>query len=233
MMKISPFSVSRQRNRPDGQRVVPWVLCGLVWLLLFGMDHTAQAENGYAADDCRILMRRGPETRFKIVQILKNGEELDILEDDKASGWARVRAASSGLEGWVLRRLISPERPPQVQLDTIRESLTRAEEERNRFHTEADELRKRVGSQEKLEAELSRVRKVSQNALEIERENASLSQKVRTMEQEMKQLADDKRILEQQSKTSFFLAGSAVLAVGLIGGAVLARRRRTSFGSLE
>ncbi|MEO5364197.1 MAG: TIGR04211 family SH3 domain-containing protein [Magnetococcus sp. DMHC-8] len=220
-------------GRSVGRRQASRWLCGLALLIACGVDHPAWADNGYAVDDCRILMRRGPETQYKIVQMLKIGEELEILEDDKASGWARVRATSSGLEGWVLRRLISPEMPPQVQLDTIRESLRRAEEERNRLRVEAEDLRKRVGSQEKLEAELTRVRKVSQNALEIERENQSLSQKVRNLEQEMKQLADDNRILERQSDTSFFLAGSAVLTIGLIGGAVLARRRRTSFGSLE
>ncbi|MEO5349839.1 MAG: TIGR04211 family SH3 domain-containing protein [Magnetococcus sp. YQC-3] len=197
------------------------------------MAQFAQAESGYAVDDCRILMRRGPETQYKIVQMLKLGEELEILDDDKAVGWARVRAVASGLEGWVLRRFISAEMPPQVQLDTMREALQRAEEERNKLRAEVEELRKRVGSQEKLEAELARIRKVSQNALEIERENESLSQKVRTLDKEMQQLADDNRILERQSDTSFFLAGSAVLTVGLIGGAVLARRRRTSFGSLE
>ncbi|WP_193771191.1 TIGR04211 family SH3 domain-containing protein [Candidatus Magnetaquicoccus inordinatus] len=209
------------------------LLHGLALLICCGMAAPLQAETGYAVDDCRILMRRGPETRYKIVQMLKIGEEMEILEDDRASGWARVRATASGLDGWVLRRLISPEMPPQVQLDTIRETLRRAEEERNRLRSENEELRKRVGSQEKLEAELTRIRKISQNALEIERENESLAQKLRTAEQEMKQLSDDNRILERQTDTSFFLAGSAVLAIGMISGAVLARRRRSTFGSLE
>ncbi|MBF0183699.1 MAG: TIGR04211 family SH3 domain-containing protein [Magnetococcales bacterium] len=214
-------------------RPVVRLLSPLLLLLACATATPLQAENGYAVDDCRILMRRGPETRYKIVQMLKIGEEMEILEDDRESGWARVRATASGLEGWVLRRLISPEMPPQVQLDTIRETLRRAEEERTRLRVENEELRKRVGSQEKLEAELARIRKISQNALEIERENESLSQKVRHQEQEMKQLADDNRILERQTDTSFFLAGSAVLVVGMITGAVLARRRRTTFGSLE
>ncbi|MEO5341604.1 MAG: TIGR04211 family SH3 domain-containing protein [Magnetococcus sp. MYC-9] len=213
---------------------LPWrMLCGLVLWALLGMNPSAWAESGYAVDDCRILMRRGPETHYKIVQMLKLGEELEILEDDRASGWARVRSASTRLEGWVLRRFVSAEMPPQAQLDTIRESLQRTEEERNRLRVEVEELRKQVGTQEKLEAELNRIRKVSRNALEIEKENESLSQKVRTLEQEMKQVSDDNRILERQSDTSFFLAGSAVLTIGLITGAVLARRRRSTFGSLE
>ncbi|MBF0402000.1 MAG: TIGR04211 family SH3 domain-containing protein [Magnetococcales bacterium] len=205
----------------------------MVWAI-WGMQGTAWAgETGYATDDCRILMRRGPQTHYKIVQMLRLGEELEILEDDKVSGWSRVRAVSSKLEGWILRRFISPSMPASAQLDITREAQQRAEEERNKLRVEVEGLRKQVGSQEKLEAELARVRKISHNALEIERENEALSQKLRALEQEMKQVSDDNRILERQSDTSFFLAGSAVLTVGLIGGAVLARRRRTSFGSLE
>ncbi|MBF0461935.1 MAG: TIGR04211 family SH3 domain-containing protein [Magnetococcales bacterium] len=218
-------------GRPTRRRLV--ILTGLLFLTLFGLDHSAQAETGYAVDDCRVLMRRGPETRYKIVQMLKLGEELEILEDDKASGWTRARAVASGLEGWLLHRFISAEMPPVAQLDTIREAQKRAEEERNRLRTEVDELRKQLGSQEKLESELARIRKISQNAVEIAKENEALSQKTRSLEQEMKQLADDNRILERQTDTSFFLAGAAVLVIGLIGGAVLARRRRTSFGSLD
>jgi SH3 domain protein len=223
----------RSENGAQRASLLTRLLPVLALSIFCGTAAPLQAENGYAVDDCRILMRRGPETRYKIVQMLKIGEELEILEDDRASGWARVRASASGSEGWVLRRLISPDMPPQVQLDTIRETLRRAEEERSRLRTENEELRKRVGSQEKLEAELARIRKISQNALEIERENEALSQKVRNQEQEMKQLSDDNRILERQTDTSFFLAGSAVLVIGMITGAVLARRRRSSFGSLE
>ncbi|MBF0162039.1 MAG: TIGR04211 family SH3 domain-containing protein [Magnetococcales bacterium] len=207
-----------------------------LWVALSGLGPSlAWGETGYAVDDCRILMRRGAATHYKIMQMLKLGEELEILEDDKASGWARVRPASSKLEGWVLRRLISADIPPQAQLEPVREALQRAEEERSRLRVEVEELRKKIVAQDKLETELARVRKVSHNALEIERNNEMLSQKLRTMEQEMKQIADDNRILQRQSDTSFFLAGSAVLTVGLIGGAVLARRRRrnSGFGSLE
>lgn len=213
--------------------MLAWMLCCMIIWATFGVGQTAWAESGYAVDDCRVLMRRGPETHFKIVQMLKLGEELEILEDDKVSGWARVRAVKSKLEGWILRRLISPTMPAAAQLEMTQEAHQRAEEERNRLRVEVEELRKQVGSEQKLEAELARVRKVSQNALEIERENESLSQKLRALEQEMKQVSDDNRILDRQADTSFFLAGSAVLTIGLIAGAVLARRRRSSFGSLE
>lgn len=165
--------------------------------------------------------------------MLKIGEEMEILETNTLTGWDKVRT-KLGIEGWVLHRFTSPTPPPEIQFEHIKEAKQQAEKERNSLRIEVDKLRKQARSQEKLEAELLRIRKISQNTLEIEKKNETLSQKVRHMEEEMTRISDDNRILERQSDTSFFLAGATVLIVGLVSGAVLSRRRRTSpFGSLQ
>lgn len=190
------------------------------------------AETRYVSDEFRITMRRGPAATFKVVRMLKTGVALDVLEKDP-SGWDQVRTLS-GLEGWVLHRFTSADPPAREQLNAAKEAMRVAQGESERFRIEAEELRKRVGSQEKLESELSRIRKVSHNALEIERENEVFSQKIRQLEKDIKRISDDKRVLERQSDTLFFVAGAVVFVVGLIGGAILARRRRNnSFGGLS
>ena len=196
------------------------------------ISSSAWAEKGYAVNNHRIIMRRGPKTSFKIVQMLRIGEELEILESDARSGWDRVRVIRSGREGWVLHRSVSASQPPKMQLKINKEALRQATEERDRLRIETANLRKQIRSQKKLEAELSRIRMLSHNTLEIEQKNEMLSQKVRRMEKDMARLADDKRILERQADNSLFLAGAAVLIVGFAGGAILARRRPASYGSL-
>lgn len=214
---------------------MPWYLFCLCMMVTCGTaDPSWATGKGYAVNNSRIVMRHGPATSFKIVQMLKIGEEVEILESDLPSGWDRVHVLRSGLEGWVLHRFISTKPPPRIQLNASREAERLAAEERDRLRIELETLRQQMRSQAKLEAELARIRKVSHNALEIERQNGTLSQKVRRMEKEITRLADDNRILAKQADTSFFLAGAAVLIVGLIGGAVLTRRQRSSpFGSLE
>ena len=201
-------------------------------LLVCKTSPAAQAEVGYAANDCRAIVRKGASTNFKIIQMLKIGEEVEILESDPKVGWDKVRT-KIGYVGWILHRFITLDAPADKQLKSVTEEKILAEKERDQLRSEVEQLRKKVRSQEALETELVRIRMVSKNALEIERQKENLSKKLRRLEKETARLADDNRMLERQSDTSFFLAGAAVLTVGLIGGAVLSRRRRTSpFGGL-
>ena len=177
--------------------------------------------------------------------MVKVGEELDILELDRALGWDFVRVSRNGREGWILHRYIEPEPPPKAQLKASKEAQRLAEEERDRLRVEletlhermrieVETLQKQVGAEKKLADELARVQKISRNALEIDQQNEELSLKVRHMEKEITRLTDDNRLLERESDSIFFLAGAVVLIVGFISGAVIARRRRSSpFGSLN
>lgn len=225
---------------PPNNRFPPFLgkpprLLGFLWgaCLWGGLTCSAAwAEIGYGVDDCRIIMRRGPATGFKIVQMLRVGEEMKILKSDVKSGWDRVRS-KAGLEGWVLHRFVSKEPPPKIQLERHKQARRQAEEALVPLRLELEKLRKQVRSQEKLEAELARIRSISKNTLDIERQKEALSKKVRNMKNEREELIDDNKFLKRQADTSFFLSGAMVLVVGLISGAVLSRRRRTpSFGSL-
>ena len=215
-------------------QIFHFLFLGLCVLAVCATSSPAWAEKGYATSDSHIDLRKGPATSFKIVQMVKVGEELDILESDRSLGWDFVRISKSGREGWILHRYIEAEPPPKAQLETSKEGQRLAEEERDRLRGEVETLQKQVGAEKKLTDELARVQKISRNVLEIDQQNGELSLKVRQMEKEITRLTDDNRLLAQESDSTFFLAGAAVLIVGFISGAVIARRRRSSpFGSLE
>ncbi len=205
-----------------------WIIC-LTWMVWPGCD--LHAETRYVSDEFRITMRKGPAASFKVVRMLKTGMSLELLERDP-SGWDKVRA-QNGAVGWVLRRFTSGSIPAKFQLREAVEARQKAETERDELREQVRRLKSQVGSEEKLKKDLARVKRISSNALKLEQENEELSQKVRKLERDLKKVSDSKRLLERQSDTLNFLAGAAVLILGLIGGAILARRRRSSYGELN
>ena len=73
-----------------------------LFILLTG---TVQAETRYVSDRLEITMRSGTSTSHGIVRMLRSGTPVEVLENDKDSGYSRVRI-SSGKEGWVLTRFL-------------------------------------------------------------------------------------------------------------------------------
>jgi uncharacterized protein YgiM (DUF1202 family) len=52
----------------------------------------------------RANLRSGPGTKYKLVERLKKGESLDVLE--KRGDWVRIRR-KGGLNGWIYRSLLN------------------------------------------------------------------------------------------------------------------------------
>ena len=57
----------------------------------------------------RVNMRVGPSTDFDVIITLDDGTEMEVLEVN-ADGWANVIIVDSGVEGWMVERLL---RDPQ------------------------------------------------------------------------------------------------------------------------
>lgn len=79
----------------------------LCWIL------GAQAQDGVAAvryisDETAITLRQDKGMNAPVAALLKSGTRVEMLEDDKLSGYARVRVAP-GREGWVLSRYLATE----------------------------------------------------------------------------------------------------------------------------
>ncbi|MBF0177008.1 MAG: TIGR04211 family SH3 domain-containing protein [Magnetococcales bacterium] len=212
------------KERPG---VVPW-LAVFVW----GFSATVQAETWYVADECISTLRRGEDITYKVVKTLSTGTRLEYLQKG-SKGWSLVRT-DSGLEGWMLTNTLTKEPPARLRVAEAEEARIKADQERDALRQELGQVKNRLRSQEKLEAELDRIKKVSENALNLEESNKSLTERVHTLETHTKELSEEKAALEKQSLTQSFLAGAGVLALGFISGGILAgRRKRGSYGSLS
>lgn len=184
------------------------------------------------------VVRRGQGTSFKIISVVKDGDTVDMIEENKS--YSRVKLAS-GKEGWILKRFLSSEPPPielVAQLKKEKEELLQREisatqqvEEvstiLSRTKTELDllveERDKIVADYQKLQRDTADVVKIKNDLDRTLVENATLVERFATVEQENNSLKRDKTI-------NWFLAGSGVLLVGILLGRMPSpsRKRKSS-----
>jgi SH3 domain protein len=113
-------------------------------------------------DEIRLQLRSGPGNEYRIIKVLKTGDEVARLEQQDA--WLRVRIAD-GSEGWVPDGFTSAERPARLELPAALQKLHEAE-------ARLTELESRAAQRAEASQELDQLRaRVS----ELETENARLS----------------------------------------------------------
>lgn len=63
----------------------------------------------YSVTANRLNVRAGPTTAAPVLEQLTQGEQVLVLSDP-AAAWVRIRIEGDGIEGWVSRKLLRPER---------------------------------------------------------------------------------------------------------------------------
>jgi SH3 domain protein len=237
---FSLFAQTRSITRPRMTVFFPFVFL----FPLFAAPTEVLAENPqyrYVADEFRITMRRGPAASFKVVRMLKTGMKLTLLEKGDL-GWDRVRA-KNGAEGWVLRRFVQKEAPAKIQVVEIKTALEKMQKERDSLKDQLQVVNQGLtgyeGMEQELkkkyqdtEAELQQLKEVSGQSMLLNEQNLELLKRAEEAEEQLAQVSLENENLVKRSDTNFFLAGAAVLVLGVIIGAILFRRRRTSYDSL-
>lgn len=212
----------------------------LIWLTLMGGCLVAFPEPAlsadpagsmvYVADSVDISMRSGPETNYRIVRMLKSGMKLRVLEKN-ANGWSRVRDENDK-DGWILDRYLTDKVPASLRVSDLEQSLETLRTEHGILEKKFNDVKQLNLSLNQSQVELERLQGLMQNTLKVDEDNKRFKAKINQMAAELKRIADEKRALEHQSDTSFFIAGAAVLALGMFAGFILAKKRRGSYDSL-
>ncbi|MCI5121712.1 MAG: TIGR04211 family SH3 domain-containing protein, partial [Candidatus Electrothrix sp. AUS4] len=71
------------------------------------------AEMKFVRPDLDIPVRRGKGEQYKILKFVKDGDQVEFFEE--TGSWAKVRL-HNGIEGWMLSRYLSNEKPPSEQV---------------------------------------------------------------------------------------------------------------------
>jgi len=213
--------------------------------LLLGITLTAQAETRYVSDELEIVMRSGTSTQHRILRMVPSGTNLEVLEEDKASGYSRVRTPS-GAEGWVLSRYLMTTPPARERLAATEQKLAELEiKSRQRmaklsdrdkeFLNISEELAKTKDENLKLSKQLSDIQRTAASAMAIDAENKDLKNRLMQTEREQESLRQENQALHDRTARDWFMVGAGVVIVGIILGLILPRiriRKRSSWDSL-
>lgn len=199
----------------------------------------ASAQTRYVSDDLRINMRTGQGDQFRITKIVPSGTRLTVLEAGESGEWVRVRT-QGGDEGWVRTQYLQDEPVARDKLAQAQARIAELTSQRQELGSESSTLRERsqeLSSElqtaraevERLSAELEELKRVSANAVALNRSNQQLMEERQLLETEIDVLKAENERLGDDTKQTWFLYGAIAVAIGviltLIVQALRARRR--------
>lgn len=216
----------------------------VIVMMLMAAGVAFTQDTRYVTDELTFALRTGKSTQHKILRMLPTGLQVTVLEESD-DGYSRVMTLD-GSEGWILSRYLTHEPSAQEQLQALREihERVRAEkEELNKRFASTDTSRKQISAQNsdleaeigKLREELEELHRTAARPMELSRQNAVLQEQLDQHKKEIQQLLFDNKVLKEQSKRNWFLAGTGVTLGSLFLGLVIPRipwRKRRGWSDL-
>ena len=170
------------------------------------LGQSAVAESAWVSDQFRVPVRSGPSSQHRIVHRgIPSGTELVVLDVDDDANFTHVRTVG-GTEGWLPSQYIVDEPIARLRLAETEIDLRAA-------RAEVATLREQLANVPRTTGE------VTPGHDELLRLNARLRD-------EVGDLIDDNRALEQAATRDALLIGAALVLVGLVIGVLIRSRTR-------
>lgn len=211
-------------------------------LLLPGLLH---AETRYVTDIAKITLRTGESTSHRIKRILPSGTPVEVLSDNKQTGYTKVRV--NGQTGYMLTNKLMNQPSARNKLAALEKEIQELKaapgELRTRLTDLQTEHRELLAAHEELqsikqkqEQELQSIQRTASNAIRISNERNELRQQVANLTRQLADLKQENQALSNEATRDWFLIGAGVIIAGILIGLVLPhlrfQRRRNSWGSL-
>jgi SH3 domain protein len=217
---------------------VRWIGFALLWIAA-----TASAQTRYVSDRTIVEVRRGPSTEYLILRNLEAGEAVQLLEQDEAAGYSKIKVLDQGTEGWILTRFLTAEpiardrlSAAERNLATVRARASELEQQTVALTAELAARQTDLDSVRATHAEVSKefaeLKAASANVVEITQQNESLRQRLIQREREVEELTAVNSQLSGKSAQNWFIIGAAVLLGGIVIGLIapsLRRKRRSDW----
>jgi SH3 domain protein len=141
----------------------------------------------------QLNLRSGAGNQYRILEVLKTGDSLEVLE--RGEKWTMVRTAT-GQEGWIPGGYLDAQPPPTIRLEELEVEVASLRDVLERTETETSNLRRRS---EEITAN------DSEQKAEIER------------------LTQENYRLRAGERWAEWITGALVLSTGMALGALLSR----------
>jgi SH3 domain protein len=194
----------------------------------------ALAETNYVSDQLEVTLRSGKTTSHSILRMLRSGTPVEVLEQDKESGYSLIRA--QGKEGWVLTRYLMKGPVPREQLAEAEKKLAELELENRKMMTAMEAIKEEKGVIEKASStmdadyrkvsqELAEIKRTASSALAIDSENKDLKSRLVTIERNLQTLQQENENLKDRTARDWFMLGAGVVLIGILVGLIIPRIR--------
>lgn len=199
----------------------------LVFLLILFAASCIHAEVQYIDDTLLAPIRSGKGNEYRIVHKgLKSGTPVEVLENDADSGYSLVRT-QQGLEGWLPTRFLTPQPIARDRLeklagefDQLKARLGELQGENSRLSEENRKLstalqQSRV-SLDGTQAELVNIKRVSENALQLDATNRDLRESNERLKNEVEVLTSENLRLKDKNQQDTMLLGAGLVFLGVL-----------------
>lgn len=173
------------------RRIGRWAGAAGVVLVLVAAAAGASAQQAWVRDEVRLNVRTGRGTQYRIVGVVKTGDQVDIL--DRSDDWTQVRTPD-GEAGWIPAGFLQAEPPAVVRVDRLESRVTELSSNLESLRAEAEQLRS---------------------------ENQTLAARDEEQVQQIEKLTAENRDLRAGQRWPYLLTGAGILVAGLILGAIL------------
>ncbi|NGY06478.1 TIGR04211 family SH3 domain-containing protein [Solimonas terrae] len=177
----------------------------------------AEGTPQYITDDVSVTLREAPRNDAGSVGVLHSGDQVAVLETLGEQSFARVRS-SSGVEGWMTARYLSPQPAARDRLSQMKSDLDSARAQIKSLQDELKSAKAQIDS--------------ARPAFELSQENTQLKSALAAKQQAMD--AVTLHFDAERAKRATLIAGAGLLSGGVILGLLLPwllqNRRRRRYG---
>jgi SH3 domain protein len=181
----------------------------------------------YVDDNNQVPLRTGQGLEYRVIHKGVNaGTAVEVLETDNASGHSRVREPG-GVEGWLPTRFLTAQpiardrlQKMESELQKIKEANARLIEEHKAStganQTLVDDHNRLATSNRELTEELQHIKRISENAIALDKRNQELRESNQTLQNDVDFLTAENRRLKDNSETNTMLVGAGLMGTGMI-----------------
>jgi len=206
-------------------------------LIVFPFLFTSQvfAETMYVRDWLYVTVRSGESTSHRILKNVKSGTPIEVIRQDKESGYSMVRTPK-GIEGWMETQYLQEEPIAAIKFEEAQKMLNQLTSKQGSVQQRVVQLskanktleneNKALGKTKKrLEIELKHIKKISANAIKADQRNQELREQVQTSKTEVEVLQAENDRLSSNEFNTGLLWGAAAVIFGILFGLILPSMR--------
>jgi SH3 domain protein len=188
----------------------------------------------------KFTIRSTESNRSKILKMVSSGTALTVIEENKASGYTKVRAGN--VEGYILTRYTSPKPISRWYLKKANKQLEELQQENKLINEGLQQLKGNnkvaitskqtlINERDQLSEELNSLKQTAANAIQLKHQRDNYEERFISVERELKQLTLENQTLENSANQDWFLYGGILSLIGVILGFILPKlgwRRKAS-----